>query len=86
MKRCKLILALSVTGTLAGGTFLLVRIPSLPLHCLTADMGFLNDGSVKLWFTSEGRVFEPLVALKPKGIASDWDLFSPSPHYGKEHL
>lgn len=78
MKRSKLILSLSVTGTLAGCTILLVRIPSLVLHCLAApaDMDFLNDGSVKLWFSSEGRpsdggVCKPPVTLKPKRISSD---------------
>lgn len=78
-------MALSITGTLARCTFLLVRIPSLTLHCLTvpADMGFLSDGSVKLWFSSEGGLFKPPDALKPKGIASDWGLFSPYVIMGK---
>lgn len=54
-----------MSGTLAGCVFPLLRIPA---H---ADMDFLNDGSVNLWFSSEGspiRVYKPAVAFKPKGF------------------
>lgn len=82
----KLILAFSVTGTLAGCVFPLLRIPTLALPCLTAraDVGFLSDGSVNLWFSSEGspiRVYEPAVAFKPKGVSSDRGFSGPSHRY-----
>lgn len=82
----KLILAFSVTGTLARCVFPLLRIPTLALPCLTAraDVGFLSDGSVNLWFSSEGspiRVYEPAVAFKPKGVSSDRGFSGPSHRY-----
>ena len=81
----KLILAFSGSGTLAGCVFPLLRIPKA-LPCLTAhaDVGFLNDGSVNLWFSSEGspiRVYKAAVAFKPEGISSDRGLSGPSHHY-----
>lgn len=75
VKTSKLILAFSVSGALAGCAFPLLRIPALALPGLAAhaDVGFFSDGSVKLWFSSEGspiRVYKPTVAFKPKGISS----------------
>lgn len=66
--------------------FPLLRIPALALPILTAhaDVGFLNDGSVNLWFSSEGnpiRVYKPAVAFKAKGISSDRGLSGLSHHY-----